>query len=1152
MRTVRFLVGNILLAFIGCFLAWGQTGSISGTVADKSGAVIDTATVTVVNVETKATRVVSTNGTGAFNVTNLPAGHYQITVKKDGFQTYRVDDALLTVDQVLAVNAQLEPGAVSEEVQVQGSELPPVDLETAQVSNLVDSRQMEALPLITRDPYSLVLLSPGTSQTESGLGGFTVNGSRERNNNFMLDGVDNNDTSVPGIPDGILAANPDSTQEFRVITNNFNAEYGRNTGAIIDVITKSGTNAFHGGAYEFGRWNGFGGARDYFNPAIGPDGSPQKMNPYIRNQFGYDIGGPIIKNRTFFFFNEELQRFRTTLTNSGTAPTAAFRTGVFNFTNTNTGVTQPVNLLTTNNANSLPADPTVQKLFALYPVPTSSPDGIEGTYFFPSSSQQSSYNTVAKIDHQFNSKNSFSGRYGYDHFFDPNPFHDDILPGNIGGVDEKAIAQGVSANLTSTLKPTLVNNFVFGWNINYANFGCTGHNVFDAISGVDQFGNGIDYPWAAPFTQPGCLALVSDGQWRKTGTTSYGDNLTWVHGNHTFKFGADFRNVHETGPNSFFSRREEELDTFITSTGVSLINAPSNDPCLVDFSNCTLDNAATAFYGFVGEDFAGEYFDKSGVRQPSDSKAFRQHEYDWFGQDTWKVRPNLTLTLGLRYQLDGVPYEQNADFSNLLQNPSSFQAGQNVVMTVVGPGTGHSLYNQDYSNVEPRVGFSWDPFGDGKTAVRAAFGIFHDRLFGNEFGNARGNPPFEQDYVNFPFSTIPTLPAVAPTTTPSPVIPDGSLLEPILFAQNFRNPVSNNWNFGIQREFAGNNVLDLSYVGSEAHHLFRNQDGNPPNQNLVNQLVAYCSNPGNATGCTPSNVSGIALYEGAELGILPFDAVANNALLQPFYQTSNANSFYSAMQLKVTHRMSYGLQVQGSYTWAHGLDNGEDPLVPGSAGNRTFPRDSRDISLDWGNSDYDIRQILVVNYIWEMPFGRGKAYLNSGAIGRIFEGWQLSGITSLETGHPFEVRSSNDSIRSGVSDWAELTPGQNPFGSLSAGCPAPTGGKVYFTNPCAFTEPVIGSGPSNVGRNQFYGPGLVNFNMAMSKTTSITERVKLELRFEGYNVFNHPHFTNPGADAASLGNLLNSGLFGVITSTVSQPDGTTSARQLQVGAKVSF
>src|SRR5581483_11496086 len=709
---------------------------------------------------------------------------------------------------------------------------------------------MQDLPLITRDPYSLVLLSPGTSQTNTGLGGFTVNGSRERNNNFLLDGVDNNDTSVPGIPDGLLSANPDSTEEFRVITNNFNAEYGRNTGAIIDVVTKSGTNTFHGEAYEFGRWNSFGGARDWFNPRVGGDGSINPMNPYVRNQFGFSVGGPIIKNKTFFFFNTEFDRFRTTLTNSATVPTAAFKTGVFTYNGEAIDLTPGG----ANNATGAPLDRTMQKIFALYPNPVSSADGLTGTAFFPSSSATNSYNPVLKIDEQITSKHSLSMRYAYNHSFDPNPFHDDILPGNVGGVSSKAIVQGASANLTSTLSTSFINQFLFGWNKLYDNFGCTGTNVLDSVSPLDQFGNGIDYLFDAPFTNFGCDSLVSDGQWRKTGTTSFGDNFTWVKGNHTFKFGADFRDIGEQGPNSFFSRRELTMTTFINQTGISLIQgvSPAND-------TLALENSAIALYGFAGNDFAGEFFDKSGVRQGSDNKHFRQHEYDWFGQDTWKVKPNLTLNLGLRYQLDGVPYEENANFSNLLADPSSFQAGQDVVMSIVGPGTGHSLYQQDYSNIEPRVGFSWDPFRDGKTAVRGAFGIFHDRVFGNLFGNARGNPPFEQDYVNNPFDTLNHffgadaffpgsgfLPATVPNTTPSPSIPDDSFLAPLLFNTHFRNTASNNWNFGIQRELPGNNVIDLAYVASEGHFIPRQIDGNPPDPNLVNQLVAYCSNPGNA------------------------------------------------------------------------------------------------------------------------------------------------------------------------------------------------------------------------------------------------------------------------------------------------------------------
>jgi len=1012
LSAVRTVIFVLLLAVVLPLQMQAQNAAVSGTVTDSTGAVVSGVQVTVRNIATNLSRTTTSGATGAYSITNLEVGAYEITAKKEGFRTFHLPSVDLTVAHVSTIDAELLPGAASEEVTVRADSVAAIDFETSQVSNLVDQEQMKDLPLITRDPYSLVLLSPGTSQTNTGLGGFTINGSRERNNNFLLDGVDNNDTSVPGIPDGVLSANPDSTQEFRVITNNFNAEYGRNTGAIIEVVTKSGANQFHGGAYEFGRWNSFGGARDWFNPAIDSTGASTRMNPYVRNQFGYTIGGPIIKDKTFFFFNQEFDRFRTTLTNTATVPTQGFKNGVFNYTTTDQNpdspyfgqtITVPVDLTATganNGAFGAPLDPTMQKVFGLFPNPTvDNGDGYTGTLFFPSASQQNSYSTVAKIDHHFTDRESFSVRYGYDHFVDPNPTHNDILPGNVGGVSEKAINQGLAANLVSTLTNNLVNNFNFGWNKIYSNFGCTGISTLDSvIPSTDQFGNGWDFNMD-PFTSVGCTALVSNGQWRKTGTTSYGDNLTWVHGSHTLKFGADFRNISEQGPNSFFSRRQVALQSFLNA-GVALAGNV-NDPAGFDVSTVQLQDAAAAYYGFAWEDVNAEFFNKAGQRTATDQKHFRQHEYDWFGQDTWKVRRNLTLTLGLRYQLDGVPYEENANFSNLLVSPTSAPP---LTMSVVGPGTGKQLYNNDYSNIEPRVGFSWDPFGTGKTAVRGAFGIFHDRVFGNLFGNARGNPPFEQDYVSFPFETINNffgsgafpLPTV-PQTVPSPVIPDGSALAPVLFDTHFRNTGTNNWSFGIQRELGGNNVLDLSYVGAEGHHIYREVDGNPPDPALVQQLVNICSsptNPQNTTGCTPDDVIKTNLYLGSEFGVLPFDAVAHNALVQPFYQVSVGNSIYNSLQAKLTHRMSHGLQVQAAYTWAHSIDDSNDPLVP-AAGNRGFPRNSLNLSEERGNSDNDVRHVAVINYIWDAPFGRGKTYLRDGVVGKIFEGIQFAGVTTV-------------------------------------------------------------------------------------------------------------------------------------------------------------
>ena len=413
MQRSRFLLGTIFMAFVTMF-AVAQTGSIQGTVTDTAGAVVQGAEVTVRNLGSNAVRTATSSGTGAYSIPSLAPGAYDLTVKMSSFKTFHVTNLDLTVGQVLPLNAQLEPGAVTEEVQVRADQIPDIDLESSQISSLVDSRVIKDLPLITRNPYELVLLSPGTSQTNA-LGGISVNGARERNNNFLLDGVDNNDTSVPGGIGGVLSADPESTQEFRVITNNFNAEYGRNTGAIIDVVTRSGTNSFHGDAYEFGRWNGFGGARDWFNRA---DQGPQ--DPYVRNQFGFSFGGPIIKDKTFFFANAEWQRFVTTLTNQATVPTAAFKTGIFNYTDS-LGDTTPIDITQTGANNGTPTileqfgytavlppappDPTLQAVFAKYPAPTfDNGDGFSGTLLYPSSSRQSSYQTVAKIDHHFTSQ----------------------------------------------------------------------------------------------------------------------------------------------------------------------------------------------------------------------------------------------------------------------------------------------------------------------------------------------------------------------------------------------------------------------------------------------------------------------------------------------------------------------------------------------------------------------------------------------------------------------------------------------------------------------------------------------------------------------------------------------------------------------------
>jgi len=1158
MLKLKLVTLALLFTFVGT-AAWAQTGSIQGTVSDNSGAVVQNAEVVIRNIATNARRVVTTSTTGVYSIPNLPVGHYEITAKKDSFKAYHLGDIELTVAQVLGLDILLEPGTVSEEVMVRASDVPAVDLESSQISNLVDERTMKDLPLLTRNPYDLLLLGPGTATTNA-LGGYTVNGSRERNNNFLLDGADNNDTSVPGGQGSIvLSSSPESAQEFRVITDTFNAEFGRNTGAIVDVVTKSGSNNLHGDAYEFGRWNGLGGARDWFNKNIDPEtGKMEKLNPYIRNQFGYSVGGPIIRNKTFFFFNQEFQRFRTTLTNQATVPTAEFKTGQFNyqtFDQSGNPVTVPIDLSQSSSQNmwGFAPDPTAAKVLALLPSPTlSNGDGYSGQLFYPSSDAQNSYQTVLKFDHRLNDKEAINVRLGYDHYQDPNGGHFDILPGNIGAQSEKAISKGLSANLVSTLSASLINNFNFSINHIFAGFKCNGLSTLDSVNPLDQFGRGWDY-LTDPYTGFGCLSLAADLQYRNTGTTSYADDLTWVHGSHTMKFGADFRTIGENGPNAFFSRRQLTMEPG-SLYGFPMLNLDPNlgfDPFVND--------AAALYYGFVTGDLNAEFFSKGGAQRISlDDRHFRQHEYSFFAQDAWKVRRNLTLSLGMRYQFNGVPYEEQANFSNLLTDPASFP----VAFSVVGPGTGKKIYNNDYSGIEPRIGFSYDPKGDGKTAIRGAFGLFHDRVFGNLFGNARGNPPFEQDWSTQPFDTLAGNNALGfgtfalpspPNTTPSLTVPDGAQLGPVIFDPHFRNTASSSWNFGVQRDLGWNSVLDVAYVGSKGSHIYRVVDGNPPDPTLVANLLAACDGTtpftnvfGDPTTCSASDVVKGNLFTGYDNGFLPFNAIAHNALVQPSYNRSISSSIYHGLQTKITHRFTHGLQCQGAYTWSHAIDDAGDPLVPG-AGNRSFPRNSRALYQERGNSDNDIRHVGVINYIWEMPFGRGKSHLAGGAAGRILEGFQLGGITTMQTGHAFDMYSVTDSQRTGFSNRPDLV--GDPFSpGANTGTP---GVKVFFANPDAFAEPNYGSA-GNLGRNHFHGPSYVNFDMSVSKKMHFGERVGMETRFECFNIFNHPAFSTPGSDPSALGNRTQSGLTGLILSTVTREDGTTSARQMQLALKLTF
>jgi len=950
---------------------------------------------------------------------------------------------------------------------------------------------------------------------------------RERNNNFLVDGTDNNDASVPGIPGGISSLNPDATQEFRVITNNFLPEFGRNTGAIIDVVTRSGSNQFHGSAYEFNRVNALA-ARDWFNPI------PEKQNPFVRNQFGASLGGPIKKNNTFFFVNSEWDRFRTTLTNESIVPTAQFKTGIFTYNGQQINLASPGS---PNNALGLPLDPTMQKVLSQYPNPNGpAVDSIRGIYFFPTGEPFDSANVTARVDHRFGDKYTLTARYIYNGLTSGNDLNE-IFPG-IGGVATGQQSHNYSLNFVAAFRPDLVNEFRAGLNRTDDAFTCNGSSTIDKYGSLDQFGFGTDYSFNTSTNVPtianfGCTALGnSNGQARRAGTWNIIDHVSWTKGLHSIKAGFEFRYVYDNGFDAFGSRPVVDFTAF-GNFGIQIVNCAGS--CATAE---TLQTLAAALLGVPGVQAQTQFYNAQGTRTATDFKRFVQHEYGAFIQDSMKLARNVTLNMGLRYEFDGVPFERDGNFSNLLYQQAS--GTPPITFQTVGPGTGRRLYRDYYHNFEPRVGLAWDPFSNGKTSVRVGYGIFNDRIFGNLFENLRGNPPFVQGIQNLPnedfangVGPLVTLGALRPPATqpaPSASVPDQSLLTGItLINPNLRTPYTQTWNVGFQREVGNGMTIEVNYVGSSTHRLVRSVDANPPIPALVGAAQA--------NGSLPRTVSGGALRIAPFIG-LP-QVTGNTAFEEPILLESVGNATYNGLQTGFHKRFGHGIDFQAAYTWSHAIDDAADPLVaPG--GNRNIARNSFNLHEERGSSDYDLRHRLIINFVYDFPFGSGHTYFNHGIAARVLGGWELAGLSTFQSGHPFDIYSSRDSEYTGLSNRPDLV--GNP--SIPSNAPRNQVGPPIT----AFAIQPFGR-PGNLGRNTFTGPEYFDTNVSLLKNTRLTERINLQFRAETFNVFNRIQFDNPG----TAGNTLTSpGTFGQSLQTLTQPDGTTSARQIQLALKLIF
>ncbi|MFL6284385.1 MAG: carboxypeptidase regulatory-like domain-containing protein [Pyrinomonadaceae bacterium] len=1172
------LMLSILLAATAASAQGGATGSLTGTVRDPNGAGVAGAVVEVTNEGTGERRNATTNEQGGYTVPNLPVGLYDITANAAGFATNTAKGVKVSVSFTTDMDMTVNPAGATESVTVVSTDTQTTVNSTDQaLSTLIDNKKILDLPLLSRDPNSLILISPGTTTSDSRLGGFVVNGQRERNNNFQVDGVDNNDTEVPGGRFGVATPTIDATQEFRVLTSSYNAEFGRNSGAVINVVTKSGTNEFHGNAYIYYRSDAFS-ARDFFDISGQPD-------PLQRRQWGGSIGGPIVKDRIFFFTNYERDIYKLGQQVVRVVPSALARQGILQTGAENFG-TLDIRQGGANNFSgpildfvygapdgtfsNLGVNPAITDLLnRIYPLGNSPADaplpGVFDAFRFASTLNfNDSHQVTSRVDTKLTDKHNLAGSFTW------SKGNGDVFPETFPGRNDGGNAPfksfNVGLNLASVFNSNLINEARLGVNRVVVDFNLPGTggeptgaygDVLTAFQshGVPQatqvFGgeNGrlIDLTGTGGITALNTLGV--DSQFRHAGTMTIGDSLTLIRGNQTWKFGGEGRFIYSNGANNFF--RKEFLNFGITGFGLPLLlNNAGDDFIPVTGLGGSVNDYASFLYGLVVQQQQWQYYNKAATRVDADYLGIRQREFDLFAQNAWKVRPNLTLNLGLRWEYKGVPYEVNGQLSNLIgADPSGPTPAGGFRFETVGKNSenpGRSLYDEDYNNFAPRVGFNYSPDfstgwlskltgGPGNMTIRGGFGIYYDRVFGNIVRNSSTNPPFQNTFNNFAFDILQNVPR--PTTIGSDAtIEDGAELSvnlfPLpgnnMFQQHFKTPYTETWNFGVQRQFKGNILAEADYVGSHGVSLLRGVDAQAQSVLRVN-AIRHTN-----VAVAPNNPRQNFLN-----GVLN---TAFGGAAAAYLNASLGQSTYNGMQLRLTKRLSNTFigagQFQAAYTWSHSIDNAPDPLDAGRGG-RSAPRDSSGFGggfgAERGNSDFDTRHRFVANFVYDLPFKSSNGFVN-----QVVGDWTVAGIVTLQSGTPFSIFGSRDSVGAGLSQRASYAaPGQGLTATPNETAQART---QVGPSRTLFRQPNAGE-IGNVQRNSFYGDGYQNTDLSVIKRFRVREGVLFRVQADFFNLFNNVNLFNPSN--ALFENSIGQPTFG-------QSSAAFPARRIQFAARLEF
>jgi hypothetical protein len=1106
LRRVLFVTSVLSFLFLPNRAgAQAVSGTILGTIKDASGAAVANAPVLITGAENGVSRKIVTDSSGDYSAPSLPTGMYSLSVEMPGFKKTNLSNLQLGVDQKLRADVVLEIGAVTETVQVE-AQAPLIRADSSELAETVTERQIQDLPLNGRDFVQLTRIIPGVQrgipgQNIDGAGSlawrasasFSANGQRTRDNNFLLDGVDNNETWLNSV---VVFPSIDALEEFKVQTSTYSAEFGRSSGGVVNIQIKSGTNDFHGSGFEFLRNDKFD-ANDWFNNKNG-----RAKPPFRQNQFGGTFGGRIVRNRTFFFMDYQGWRVRQAQAYVSTVPTIAMKGG--NFSAIKNVIYDPKNPgvpFTGNQIPSIQFDKAAQNILdQLYPDPNvtgtvaSTGQQINNFLYNPSVARNDDQFDI-KVDHAFSNNNHAFARYSFERtlrFLPATLPHGDA--GTTFGAGTGLVrAQGVAINDTHTFSPHLLNEFRFGFSrfaITYTSIdfgtnlaskvGIPGTNVADTASAMAQiqFINKEVRDLGHNGNQP--LLTYLD-------TFQYYDNVTVVRDRHTIKIGANY------------TRRRRNVFNIDSIVGQFRFTNALTSNCAGIASGCNV-NSATGFsvasflLGYPTDESRQFFRGLIGERRP---------EFGSYVQDDFKVSPRLTINLGLRYDLF-VPFVEVHDRqSNFDTSTGKFViASDNAVINGLEVGRGLQLTPK--KDFMPRIGFAYDLQGTGKTVLRGGYGIFYNNPLTGTSSQKSSNPPFLYSY-SATTTTLPTLslsagvPAIpALDLNAAPAGNTRSIFDP-----RFKDGRAQQWNVNIQRQLGRDYLVEVAYAGSKGEHLV-----------LKNDINAAAP----TVGVTDSNVN------------RPFIRLAP-AMRTMSQVQSRGWSVYHGLTGKFTKRLSRGVSFVNAFTWGKTMD-----IVSDTENSTLNPYN---FNWDRAVSDFDIPKNFTSSVIYELPFGKGKSLGNNwgGAANKIVGGWQVNFILLARSGLPFTVLQSTNLQSTGLQN----RPNRLRDGRLDN----PTPDRWYDIT--AFTPTTDNTGTlGTAGRNILRQPDQVNTDFAVVKRTRITERVDHQFRFEIFNLANHPQFAVPSGDSATR--TIGNSQAGVISSLLFG----SSMRQIQLAMKLSF